>query len=124
VIRLAISERMKPVTYPSTVSGWRWVYRLRRGRRHPDSHAHRSTTATPPGGSSKWAGSKLLRRAHDCAGCRSACSAPMILAYSRFAGQLNVPDAFTRMLISLLATVRSAHFHADDGSGQRPRALL
>ena len=41
----------------------------------------------------------------------------------RFAGELNVPDAFTRMLISLLSTgIVPRTFYADDGSGQRPRA--
>jgi fatty acid CoA ligase FadD9 len=47
----------------------------------------------------------------------------MILADRRFAGQLNIPDAFTRLLISLLLTgIAPRTFYADDGSGKRPRA--
>jgi len=47
----------------------------------------------------------------------------LILAHSRFAGQLNVPDAFTRLLISVLSTgIAPRTFYAEDVSGQRPRA--
>jgi fatty acid CoA ligase FadD9 len=47
----------------------------------------------------------------------------MILAHSLFIGQLNVPDAFTRLIISLLQTgIAPKSFYAGDGSGRRPRA--
>jgi fatty acid CoA ligase FadD9 len=47
----------------------------------------------------------------------------MILAHSRYAGQLNVPDMFTRLLFSLAATgVAPSTFYAEDGSKGRPRA--
>jgi fatty acid CoA ligase FadD9 len=126
VIRLAISERMKPVTYLSTVSVAMGV---------PDFLEDgdiREVSAVRPiddgyangYGNSKWAGEVLLREAHDL--CRlpvSVFRADMILAHSTFAGQLNVPDAFTRMLISLLSTgIAPRTFYADDGSRQRPRA--
>jgi fatty acid CoA ligase FadD9 len=46
----------------------------------------------------------------------------MILAHSRYAGQLNVPDMFTRLLFSLVITgVAPATFYAQDLSGGRPR---
>ena len=46
-----------------------------------------------------------------------------ILAHSRFSGQLNVPDSFTRLLISLLLTgVAPRSFYAGDRPGRRPRA--
>ncbi|WP_155948373.1 carboxylic acid reductase [Mycobacterium sp. URHB0044] len=126
VIRLAISERMKPVTYLSTVSVAMGV---------PDFVEDgdvREVSAVRPiddgyangYGNSKWAGEVLLREAHDL--CRlpvSVFRADMILAHSTFAGQLNVPDAFTRMLISLLSTgIAPRTFYADDGSSERPRA--
>ena len=56
-------------------------------------------------GISKWAGEVLMREAHDLCGVPVAVFRPgMILADSRYAGQLNVPDIFTRLLFSLVAT--------------------
>src|ERR1700744_6065186 len=47
----------------------------------------------------------------------------MILAHSQYAGQLNVPDMFTRLLFSLAATgIAPATFYAPDASAGRPRA--
>jgi fatty acid CoA ligase FadD9 len=47
----------------------------------------------------------------------------MILAHSRYAGQLNVPDMFTRLLFSLAVTgIAPETFYAADGSAGRPRA--
>jgi fatty acid CoA ligase FadD9 len=47
----------------------------------------------------------LMREAHDVCGVPVAVFRPgMILADSRYAGQLNVPDIFTRLLFSLVAT--------------------
>jgi fatty acid CoA ligase FadD9 len=73
---------------------------------------------------SKWAGEVLLREAHDLCGLPvSVFRSDLILAHSQFAGQLNVPDAFTRLLVSLLATgLAPRTFYAEDGSGERPRA--
>ena len=51
---------------------------------------------------SKWAGEVLLREAHDL--CRlpvAVFRSDMILAHSRYTGQLNVPDAFTRLILSM-----------------------
>ena len=71
---------------------------------------------------SKWAGEVLLREAHDlCALPFSVFRPGMILAHSRHAGQLNVPDMFTRLLYSLAVTgVAPATFYAEDLSGGRP----
>jgi fatty acid CoA ligase FadD9 len=50
-------------------------------------------------------------------------SSDMILAHSRYAGQLNVPDAFTRLILSLLATgIAPRSFYQTDADGNRPRA--
>lgn len=47
----------------------------------------------------------------------------LILAHSTYAGQVNMPDAFTRLLISLVTTGLAPHtFYAADGSDERPRA--
>ena len=57
----------------------------------------------------------LLREAHDLCGLPVAVfRSDMILAHSRYAGQLNVPDAFTRLIFSLLATgIAPRTFYAD-----------
>jgi fatty acid CoA ligase FadD9 len=74
-------------------------------------------------GLSKWASEVLLREAHDLCGMKVDVFRPgMILAHSRYAGQLNVPDMFTRLLYSLAVTgVAPASFYAKDISAGRPR---
>jgi fatty acid CoA ligase FadD9 len=73
---------------------------------------------------SKWAGEVLLREAHDLCGLPVAVfRSDMILAHSRYAGQLNVPDAFTRLMFSLLTTgIAPRSFYQTDAGGDRPRA--
>jgi fatty acid CoA ligase FadD9 len=47
----------------------------------------------------------------------------MILAHSRYAGQLNVPDVFTRLLLSLItAGIAPRSFYQTDAHGNRQRA--
>jgi len=54
---------------------------------------------------SKWAGEALLRDAHERFGLPVNVFRPnMILAHSTYRGQVNVPDMFTRLLISIVAT--------------------
>ena len=56
-------------------------------------------------GNSKWAGEVLLREANDLCGLPvSVFRCDMILADTSYAGQLNLPDMFTRMMFSLVAT--------------------
>ncbi|SCK08443.1 carboxylic acid reductase [Streptomyces sp. WMMB 322] len=75
-------------------------------------------------GTSKWAGEVLLREAHDrwglpCAVFRS----DMILAHSEYRGQLNVPDLFTRLLLSVAATgIAPRSFYRTGAGDGRPRA--
>ncbi|MGW4484888.1 thioester reductase domain-containing protein [Amycolatopsis sp. NPDC004368] len=108
VIRLALTERLKPVTYLSTVAvstrGTVVVDEtadIRTAvpeRAIDESHANGYVTG-------KWAGEVLLREAHDRYGLPvTVFRSDMILAHSRYAGQLNVPDAFTRLVLSVLAT--------------------
>ncbi|WP_184445688.1 carboxylic acid reductase [Mycobacterium sp. AZCC_0083] len=126
VIRLAISERIKPVTYLSTVAVAMGVPDFIEDGDIRTVSAHRPIDDNYANGyaNSKWAGEVLLREAHDLCGLPvSVFRSDMILAHSRFAGQLNVPDAFTRLLISLLSTgLAPRTFYAEDGSGARPRA--
>jgi fatty acid CoA ligase FadD9 len=126
LIRLAISERIKPVTYLSTVAVAMSVDDFVEDGDIREVSAERSIDDGYANGyaNSKWAGEVLLREAHDLCGLPvSVFRSDLILAHSRFAGQLNVPDAFTRLLISLLLTgIAPRSFYADDGSGERPRA--
>lgn len=126
VIRLAISERIKPVTYLSTVAVAMGVPDFTENGDIRTISPHRRLEDTYANGyaNSKWAGEVLLREANDYCGLPvSVFRCDLLLAHSRFAGQLNVPDAFTRLLISLLLTgVAPRTFYADDGAGLRPRA--
>nr|WP_245836121.1 non-ribosomal peptide synthetase [Mycobacterium rhizamassiliense] len=75
-------------------------------------------------GNSKWAGEVLLREANDLCGLPvGVFRCDMILADTSFAGQLNMSDMFTRMVLSLLATgVAPASFYLRDDEGNRQRA--
>ncbi len=67
----------------------------------------------------------MLREAHDACGLPvSTFRSDLIMAHSRYAGQLNVPDMFTRLLLSLVATgVAPASFYrGDHGVRGRSRA--
>lgn len=107
LIRLAITARRKPINYLSTVAvaspgrpvdedvDIRVAVPVR-----PIDESHTTGYAT-----SKWAGEVLLREAHDRCGLPvTVFRCDMILAHSRYAGQLNVPDTFTRLVLSLIAT--------------------
>ena len=128
LIRLAITSRIKPVTYLSTVAVALSVdppdfvedgdiRDVSPVRPIDDSYANGYAN-------SKWAGEVLLRQAHDV--CRlpvAVFRSDLILAHSRYAGQLNVPDAFTRLIFSLLATgIAPRSFYQTDAAGNRPRA--
>ncbi|HEY1443009.1 MAG TPA: thioester reductase domain-containing protein, partial [Mycobacterium sp.] len=121
VIRLAITARLKPIHYISTMGISAVAHQLvdedtdiRRGVPTcivNDSYANGY-------GISKWAAEVLMREAHDLCGLPVAVFRPgMILADSRYAGQLNVPDIFTRLLFSLVATgVAPRSFYRGDGA--------
>ncbi|MFE9577898.1 carboxylic acid reductase [Nocardia sp. NPDC006044] len=128
IIRLAITARRKPVTYLSTVgvadqidpavfeedSDIREMSAVRAAR---DGYANGY-------GNSKWAGEVLLREAHDLCGLPVAVfRSDMILADRRYAGQLNVPDVFTRLILSIAATgIAPYSFYTTDADGKRQRA--
>jgi fatty acid CoA ligase FadD9 len=125
LIRLAITTRIKPITYLSTVAvamsvdpanfvedgDIRVVSPV---RPVDDSYANGY-------GNSKWAGEVLLREAHDLCGLPVAVfRSDLILAHSHYAGQLNVPDMFTRLIFSLLVTgIAPFSFYKTDPQGNR-----
>jgi fatty acid CoA ligase FadD9 len=108
VVRLAITAQLKPIHYISTMGVSAVAHQLV----DEDTDIRRTVPACVVGdgyangyGISKWAGEVLMREAHDLCGLPVAVFRPgMILADSRYAGQLNVPDIFTRLLFSLVAT--------------------
>ncbi|KKC26785.1 hypothetical protein WP12_06715 [Sphingomonas sp. SRS2] len=67
---------------------------------------------------SKWAGEVLLREAHDRYRLPvSVFRSSMILAHEAYAGQINVPDVFTRLLFSVIVTgLAPRSFYAGDGA--------
>ena len=108
VIRLAITAKLKAVHYISTmgvtaaadhiVDEETDIRRSIPACTISDGYANGYTI-------SKWAGEVLMRRLHDLCGLPAAVFRPgMILADSRYAGQLNAPDIFTRLLFSLVTT--------------------
>lgn len=109
LIRLAITSRIKPITYLSTVAV---AMSVDPAKFAEDGDIRRISPVRPIDASyangyanSKWAGEVLLREAHDLCDLPVAVfRSDMILAHSRYAGQLNVPDAFTRLIFSLLVT--------------------
>ncbi|WP_405058853.1 thioester reductase domain-containing protein [Kribbella sp. NBC_01505] len=108
VIRLALTDRVKPVTFLSTIAvlfadvstaAEDADIRVSSPERHlDDSYANGY-------GASKWAAEVLLREASEHYGLPVAVfRSDLILAHSRYAGQVNVPDMFTRLLFSLAVT--------------------
>jgi fatty acid CoA ligase FadD9 len=128
VIKLAISSQIKPVTFMSTVAVAMPIApdkfaedgdirAISPARAIDDSYANGY-------GNSKWAGEVLLREAFDLCDLPVAVfRSDMILAHSRYVGQLNVVDNFTRLLFSLLATgIAPGSFYQTDAAGNRARA--
>ena len=66
----------------------------------------------------------LLREAHDLCGLPVAVfRSDMILAHSRYSGQVNVTDMFTRLILSMLTTgLAPQSFYQLDADGNRQRA--
>lgn len=128
LIRIAITSRIKPYIYVSTIGVGAGITP---GRFVEDADirtvsATRAVDDSYANGysNSKWAGEVLLREAHDlCDLPVSVFRCDMILADTSYAGQLNLPDMFTRMILSLTATgIAPASFYELDADGQRQRA--
>ena len=109
LIRIALTTRIKPFVYISTIGVGDQiepgkfveeadVRQMSATRKINDTYANGY-------GNSKWAGEVLLREAHDLANLPvSVFRCDMIMADTTYAGQLNVPDMFTRLILSLVAT--------------------
>ncbi|MET0473962.1 MAG: carboxylic acid reductase [Mycobacterium sp.] len=128
LIRIALTTRVKPFVYVSTIGVGDGI---EPGKFVEDADIRQMSATRKIGddyangyGNSKWAGEVLLREAHDLCGLPvSVFRCDMIMADTTYAGQLNVPDMFTRMMLSLVATgVAPASFYELDADGSRQRA--
>ncbi len=128
LIRIALTTRIKPYIYVSTIGVGDQiepghfvedtdVRQMSATRKINDNYANGY-------GNSKWAGEVLLREAHDLSGLPVAVfRCDMILADTSYAGQLNVPDMFTRMMLSLVAAgIAPFSFYELGADGNRQRA--
>ncbi|MFE6922259.1 carboxylic acid reductase [Nocardia sp. NPDC057663] len=126
VIRLALTSTRKPVSYLSTVAvAAQGVSFAEDGDVRTMSPVRRLDQTYANGyGNSKWAGEVLLREASDRFGLPVVVfRSDMILAHSGYPGQLNVPDVFTRLLLSVLVTgLAPMSFYVTDSRGRRQRA--
>ncbi|WP_067669956.1 carboxylic acid reductase [Nocardia miyunensis] len=128
IVKLAISKRLKPIDYISTVA----VTALPDGTflgedadvRAASPSRSLDTSYASGYATSKWAGEVLLREARDL--CRlpvAVFRSDMILAHSRYTGQVNVTDMFTRLVLSLVATrIAPRSFYQLDPGGNPQRA--
>jgi fatty acid CoA ligase FadD9 len=128
LIRIALTTRIKPYVYVSTIGVGD---QIQPGKfvEEADVRQMSPTRSVNDGyangyGNSKWAGEVLLREANDLAGLPvSVFRCDMIMADTSYAGQLNVPDMFTRMMLSLVATgTAPSSFYELDAGGSRQRA--
>ncbi|TXI58026.1 carboxylic acid reductase [Mycolicibacterium mageritense] len=128
LLRIALTTKIKPYTYVSTIGVGDQVSpgtfvesgdirAISPIRRIDDSYANGY-------GNSKWAGEVLLREANDLCGLPVAVfRCDMILADTTYSGQLNLPDMFTRMMFSLVASgIAPGSFYQLGTDGKRQRA--
>ncbi|MEJ7933230.1 carboxylic acid reductase [Sphingobium sp. AN558] len=125
LIRLALTGRKKSFDYTSSTAVPSMHPALREAE-DMDVRVGGPACALSDGyavgyGASKWAGEVLLREAHDHYGLPvNVFRADMILAHRHYAGQINVPDMFTRMLFSVIATgIAPASFYRSAPDGVR-----
>jgi fatty acid CoA ligase FadD9 len=128
LLRIALTSKLKAFTYVSTIGVGD---QIQPGKFVEDADIREisATRQINDGyangyGNSKWAGEVLLREANDLCGLPVAVfRCDMILADTTYAGQLNLPDMFTRQMLSLVATgIAPASFYELDADGNRQRA--
>jgi fatty acid CoA ligase FadD9 len=128
LIRIALTSKVKPFAYVSTMAvgaGMNPADNVEDADVRVVSATRKVDESYANGyGNSKWGGEVLLREANEHYGLPvSVFRCDMILADTTYAGQLNLPDMFTRMMLSLVATgVAPQSFYELDGFGHRQRA--
>jgi fatty acid CoA ligase FadD9 len=128
LIRIALTTRIKPFAYVSTIGVGDGItpgqFVEETNIRQMSAIRRVDETYANGYGNSKWGGEVLLREAHNLAGLPvSVFRCDMIMADNTYAGQLNVPDMFTRMMLSLVATgIAPNSFYELDEGGSRQRS--
>jgi fatty acid CoA ligase FadD9 len=129
LIRIALTTKVKPFAYVSTMAVGAGLADSHNFKEDADVRVVIATRNVDDSyangyGNSKWGGEVLLREANEKFGLPvSVFRCDMILADTSYAGQLNPPDMFTRMMLSLVATgVAPQSFYELDASGHRQRA--
>jgi fatty acid CoA ligase FadD9 len=122
-IRLALTGRPKSLAYISTVGALMGLTRTEPVREDEDVRSLFSSPQRPIDsgyavgyGTSKWASEVVLRDVHEKLGLPVTVYRPSgILAHSRYRGQVNVPDFFTRLLAGIVYTgVAPRSFYAEN----------
>lgn len=129
LIRLALTDRQKPFDFISTVGVPMLSPAMAQGSEDTDPRDAipelqiRNVYAMGYS-ASKWACEVLLWEAHDLFDLPVNIFRPdMILAHSRYRGQINVPDMFTRLLYSIVETgLAPRSFYQADAQGGRAKA--
>lgn len=125
LIRLALTTTRKPYVYTSTIAVGDQVpaeqFREAADIREISPTREISAAYANGYGNSKWAGEVLLREAHDHFGLPvTVFRCDMILADGTSTGHLNLPDMFTRLMLTVLATgLAPRSFYALDEQGRR-----
>jgi fatty acid CoA ligase FadD9 len=127
LIRIALTTKIKPFVYVSTMAvgaGMNPAENTEDADVRVVSATRKVDESYANGyGNSKWGGEVLLREANEHYGLPvSVFRCDMILADTSYAGQLNLPDMFTRMMLSLVATgvaPKSFYELGTDGSPAR-----
>jgi fatty acid CoA ligase FadD9 len=129
LIRIALTTKIKPFAYVSTLGVGEGIEPPSAFTEDADIRVISPTRKVDDGyangySNSKWAGEVLLREANDLCGLPvTVFRCDMILADTKYVGQLNVPDMFTRLMLSLVATgIAPGSFYELDADGNRPRA--
>jgi fatty acid CoA ligase FadD9 len=129
LIRIALTTKLKQFAYVSTIGVGAGIEPPSAFTEDADIRVISATRAIDDSyangyANSKWAGEVLLREAHDLCGLPvSVFRCDMILADTRYAGQLNVPDMFTRLMLSLVATgIAPGSFYQTGPHGEPQRA--
>ncbi len=124
LIRIALTTKLKPYAYVSTAGVGRLIEPSAFTEDADIRVISPTRTIDDSYNNSKWAGEVLLREANDLCGLPvTVFRCDMILADTTYAGQLNVSDNVTRMVLCLVATgIAPGSFYQLDADGNRQRA--
>ena len=127
LVSLALTSRKKRLAYVSSVAvraGAHGAFDEKDDVRHTIPEQVLTDAYASGYGVSKWAGEVILRDAHERFGLPiDIFRSDMILGHSRFDGQINRNDIFSRLLLSLVLTgIAPDSFYRDAGGVHADRA--